>query len=56
MVEELSKHDPKRQGSRTGMLEGLANEEDAAVLGVDDNDMQTNARLCPLSSNKRLNS
>lgn len=33
MTEEALKYDPERQGSLTGVAEGLASEDDAAVLG-----------------------
>lgn len=34
MAEQVSKYDAERQGSLTGVVEGLASEDDAAVLGV----------------------
>jgi hypothetical protein len=34
MADEVSKVDPERQASLTGVAEGLASEDDAAVLGT----------------------
>lgn len=34
MTEVAAKQDPERRASLTGVAEGLANEDDAAVLGT----------------------
>jgi hypothetical protein len=35
MAEEAPKHDAERRASLTGVAEGLASADDAAVLGMD---------------------